>query len=294
MAAFPLDDVLTRLDDSDRLYPFLAFSAVFHIFLLYGVAFTLPEPRLNEGSSTMEVVLVNSKTFSRPAQADAYAQNSLDGGGNTDEARIAKNPLPLVDQNQKNVSVAQAESRVKQLEEEAQKLMTKLEASRTFKQTPVQKQTDDTRKVDSASLIEKSLAAARLEAQIAQDWDRYQKRPRRKFVGARTQEYRFARYVEDWRMKVERIGNMNYPEEAKANKIYGNLQLTVSIKADGSVENIEINRSSGFEVLDAAAIRIVRLASPFAPFPENISKDTDILGITRTWIFTHADQLMSK
>mgnify|MGYP005821145525 FL=1 len=132
---------------------------------------------------------------------------------------------------------------------------------------------------------------ARLEAQIAKQQDEYQKRPKRKFIGARTQEYRFATYVEAWRQKVERVGNLNYPEAAKEQKIYGQLRMTVSIKADGTLEKIEINQSSGHKILDDAARRIVELAAPYAPFPEDIRKDTDILSITRTWTFTRQDSL---
>ena len=135
---------------------------------------------------------------------------------------------------------------------------------------------------------------ARLEAQVSQDWDAYQKRPKRMFVGARTSEYSFAQYVEDWRIKVERVGNLNYPEEAKQQKLYGSLQLTVSIKADGSLENVEINRSSGHKALDQAAVRIVKLAAPYAAFGEDIRKKIDILSITRTWIFARGDQLTSE
>ena len=113
-------------------------------------------------------------------------------------------------------------------------------------------------------------------------------------MGARATEYRFARYVEDWRRKIERIGNLNYPEEAKQKGIHGSLQLTVAIRANGEVESVEINRSSGQKVLDQAAIRIVRLASPFARFPDNIRVDTDILHITRTWTFTRSDQVVSE
>jgi len=134
---------------------------------------------------------------------------------------------------------------------------------------------------------------ARLEAQISKQQDEYQKRPKRKFVGARTQEYRFATYVEAWRQKVERVGNLNYPEAAREQKIYGQLRMTVSIKADGSLEKIEINQSSGHQVLDNAARRIVELAAPYSPFPEDIRKDTDILSITRTWTFTRQDSLAS-
>ena len=97
-----------------------------------------------------------------------------------------------------------------------------------------------------------------------------------------------------WRRKIERIGNLNYPAEAKANRIYGSLQLTVAIKADGEVESVEINKSSGHKVLDQAAVRIVRLAAPFDRFPQNIRADTDILHITRTWTFTRGDQVVSE
>jgi protein TonB len=149
---------------------------------------------------------------------------------------------------------------------------------------------------DARDLVQRGLEIARLEAQTALDYEAYQKRPKRKFVGARTKEYRFARYVEDWRFKVERIGNLNYPEAARRDKLYGNLQLTVGIRSDGSLESVELNRSSGKKVLDEAAIRIVNLAGQdgFAPFPPEISRDTDILHITRTWVFTRSDELMSE
>ena len=132
----------------------------------------------------------------------------------------------------------------------------------------------------------------RLEAQIAKDMETYQKRPKRKHVGA-SAEYRFARYVEDWRLKVERIGNLNYPEAARQAKLYGHLILTVSIRADGSVEKVVVDRTSGQRVLDAAAVRVVEMAAPYAPFPPDILRDTDILDITRTWSFARGDELRS-
>jgi protein TonB len=146
----------------------------------------------------------------------------------------------------------------------------------------------------SADLAARSLELARLQAQISQDWDALQQRPRRQFVGARTQEYRYARYVEDWRAKIERVGNLNYPDEARRQRVYGSLLLTVSIRRDGTVESIEINRSSGFRVLDQAAVRIVELAAPFAPFPPDIARDTDVLAITRTWSFSSGDQFQTQ
>lgn len=134
----------------------------------------------------------------------------------------------------------------------------------------------------------------RLSALIDKQQSEYEKRPKRKFIGARTKEYRFAMYVESWRQKVERIGNMNYPEAAKAQKLYGQLRMTVSIKADGSIEDVVIDKSSGSKILDEAAKRIVELAAPYSRFPDDIKKDTDILSITRSWTFTQEDQVATE
>jgi protein TonB len=146
--------------------------------------------------------------------------------------------------------------------------------------------------VSGADLASSALAIARLEGQIARQMEEYNQRPRKKFIGARVEEYRFAQYVEDWRQKIERVGNLNYPAAAKG-RLYGSLVLTVIIKANGDLERVEVNRSSGQRLLDDAARRIVQMASPYAAFPESIRRDTDLLEITRTWTFTNADRLRS-
>ena len=129
-----------------------------------------------------------------------------------------------------------------------------------------------------------------LQAQIDRQIDDYQKRPRKKFIGANAQEYRFAQYEEDWRVKVEKVGTLNYPAEARG-KYYGHLRLTVTIRPDGTVESVELDRSSGLKVLDAAALRIARDAGPYGAFSPEIRKDTDLLAITRTWFFAQGDKV---
>ncbi|HTP99569.1 MAG TPA: TonB family protein [Casimicrobiaceae bacterium] len=243
----------------------------------------------------LEVALVNAKTAAKPAKADVLAQHNLDGGGNTDANRRARTPLPVLPKAAPDQQVAVATQKVEALEKQTRELMTQLNstpAQQTQKQpTDVQEKTD----LPTANeLMQKTLEVMRLEAQIAKDMEAYQKRPKRRFIGARAEEYRFARYVEDWRLKVERIGNLNYPEAAREQKLYGSLLLTVSIRSDGSVENVELNRTSGSRILDAAAIKIVEMSGPFAPFPPDIKRDTDILHITRTWTFTKADSLESQ
>jgi periplasmic protein TonB len=267
-------------------------STAFHAFAIVGLGFKVPDPRQWDAPhNVLDVVLVNAKSAAKPVKADALAQANLDGGGNTDEKRRASTPFPNLDRSQPSPDLRQAQTRVQQLEQEAKELMTRLKSKSAV--APVDPAADKGDKSDPTAqdLIEKSLEIQRLEAQIRREFQAYQERPRKKFFGARASEYRFAQYVDNWRLKIERVGNLNYPDEARQKKIYGSLQLTVGIKADGEVESVEINRSSGQKVLDQAATRIVRLAAPFDRFPEAIRTDTDILYITRTWIFTRGDLL---
>ncbi len=270
----------------------LAFSLGLHAFVLFGIGFKLPDPRhLADSLQPLQVVLVNSSSASRPEHADALAQRNLDGGGNTEEDRHAKNPLPTTNDG-RQFTPEQSAMRVRLLEQEQKRLMTQIRSLHA-----VASEKNIRRDAAGASgddLVQRSMEIARLEAQINKDYDAYQKLPRRRFIGARTQEYRFAQYVEDWRIKVERIGNLNYPQAARQKRVFGSLQLTVAIRADGSVENVEVSRSSGKSLLDAAAIRIVKLAAPFPPLPPDIRRDTDILSITRTWTFTESDKLESE
>ena len=271
----------------------MIFSVAFHSFALFGVALVLPDPRSAiDFIQPLQVVLVNAKSKSRPAKADALAQANLDGGGNTADDRQAKTPLPAIRDDQQ-FTPEQIAKRVAQLEEESKRMLTRLKSNHKVAQPELKKQQSN----DASSgeeLVQKSLEIARLEAQINKNHDAYQKMPRRKFIGARTQEYRFAQYIEDWRIKVERIGNLNYPEQARRQGIFGSLRLSVSINADGSLGPIEVGKSSGNRVLDAAAMRIVKLAAPYSPLPPDIRKDTDILVITRTWTFTSSDRLESE
>lgn len=315
---------LAPLKSQDPLALTLMVSAVLHAVVIVAIKFEAPDlQRFKDNIPALEIVLVNAKTESAPEKADALAQANLDRGGNTDEERRAKSSLPAPRDKPTETKVRPAEElkqtpkkaeldaeaerqlqRVAELEKQAQALMTQAKSRQMIEDEPIkqaevpQPEKGRNREAVSQTLDRAALASAiadmaRLEAQISKQQDEYQKRPKRKFVGARTQEYRFAAYVEAWRQKVERVGNLNYPEAAKEQKIYGQLRMTVSIKADGSLEKIDINQSSGHQILDDAARRIVELAAPYAPFPEDIRKDTDILSITRTWTFTRQDSLAS-
>jgi protein TonB len=282
------------LQPQQRLSLSALFSIGLHAFVLFGISLVVPDwKNIPIVSQPLEVVLVNSKSGNRPNSATAYAQSNLDGGGNTEDDKRAKTPFPVLGDG-KRFTLEQATQHLRQLEQETKRLLTRRKSDYSVAENKTQKQQHKNSGFNGQDLVKRSLEIARLEAQINKSLDMYEKMPRRKFIGARTQEYRFAQYVEDWRAKVERIGNLNYPEMARREKIYGKLALTVSIRADGSVESIEVNRPSGQRILDASAVRIVKLSAPFAPFPPDIRKDTDIISITRTWIFTSTDKLESE
>ena len=119
-------------------------------------------------------------------------------------------------------------------------------------------------------------------------------KPRRKFISASTKEYKYAAYMEAWRANVVNVGNNNYPEEAKNLGLSGDVILDVALNQDGTVNDITIRRSSGEKILDDAAVTTVKLASPFAPFPDSFKDEIDILHITRTWQFLNMASLSGR
>lgn len=265
-------------------------SIFIHVSLLFGIAFTLPDViKFKNAAPPLEIILVNAKSAAKPKKSDVLAQANLSGGGNTAEKRRARSPLPPQDtQEPKSDAATLKQEKIAQLEQESRHLLSRIKSSE-----PPMVQSEK-RIADTKDLVQKSLEIARLEAQIDSDMDAYQKIPKETDVSPSTKEYRFARYIEDWRIKVERIGSLNFPEEAKKEQTFGSLLLNVCIKTDGELDRVEIIRPSGYKVLDNAAIRIAKLAAPYAPLPRDIRKDTDILCIYRTWMFTRSNEMVSK
>jgi protein TonB len=275
---------------------FLLISLLLHGLLLL-VHFSHSTRKSSENEPTsLQVVLVNSKSAHRPVKADALAQTSLDGGGNTDAKAVATTPFPLQKDAEPQLELKTRMQQVQEMEQQQARLLSQIKSKPdlALPAPPAQAQPQPGQAPDAVDILTRSLQIARLEAQINREHNAYQSRPKRKEIGARTDEYRFAQYVESWRLKVERVGNLNYPEEARQKKLYGTLQITVNIRSDGSVDSADVVRSSGSKILDQAAIRIIKLAAPYAAFPDDIRKDYDILGITRTWSFTRSDQLASQ
>jgi len=268
-------------------------SLLLHALVL-SLHFSFPDASRAFQDKALDIILVNSRSAHRPSDAQALAQANLDGGGNSDDKRRAKTPLPPSARQQNGAELEQAQRRVQDLEAQQQRLLTQAKSkTKAAPSAERQAQPEPTPGISGRDLAQSALAMARLEGEIAKNVDEYNQRPRKRNIDTRADEYRFAQYVEDWRLKVERIGTLNYPEAAKG-KLYGTLMLTVTIRSDGAVDKVEINRSSGHKILDDAARRIVQMAGPYAPFPPDIRRDTDILEITRSWFFTNNDSLETR
>jgi len=257
--------------------------------VILAVRFVDPELfRQVSAAPPLEIILVNARSDKRPAAPQAQAQVNLDGGGNHDEGRRSS-PLPASAMIVDGESLEAARKTVAELEQEQRELLASYHSQRSATVAPA--------RAPAAPPVPEELRQvqrqlARMQAEIAKDVSDYQKRPRVHHFMPSTSEYRYARYFEDWRARIEKIGNEHYPEAARG-KLYGKLRMTVVIDRDGSLLDAIIEQSSGYPVLDSAAQRIVKLSAPFPPFPPDMARDTDRLEITRSWLFTN-DQFATR
>lgn len=283
----------------DRQSRVLAISVAVSIFLhavLLTIQFRFPDAlRWKSASQPLEVILVNAKTRDKPSRAKALAQANLDGGGNTDEKRRATSAAPVTNPRNPGRDLAETQRRQRELEAQQQKLLAlnREQGAKVPAESQRQASEEASPQVSGRDMVERSLAMLHLQAQIARQTRAYQERPRKRFIGANAREYRFAQYEEEWRAKIERVGTLNYPAEARG-KLYGVLRLSVTIRPDGTVDSIDLERSSGLRALDQAAFRIVQMAAPFAAFPADIRTDTDLLVIMRTWFFAQGDKVWTE
>jgi periplasmic protein TonB len=268
---------------ADRLALTLFLATAFHALLILGISFeAFDRESPQQTTPTLDVTVVKSKS-TEPEDYDYLAESSQDGAGNTEE-QIKPQPQ-LIEQAPPRAPSEATPSATRLLSRDGDPLNAVPEDS-TPKTEP--------KETTAAELINRSMEMLTLNEQINQSLQAYSKAPQSKYISARTKEFKYASYMRDWVAKVERVGELNFPDSARRADLSGSLIVEVALYPDGSVRNITILRPSGHKILDDAAVRIVKLAAPFAPFPEDIRKETDILYITRTWVFTSGRQMRSR
>lgn len=268
---------------NDYLLIALAISLLVHMGILaWRFATHPPRPSM----PALEVVLVNAHSDTAPAHAQAQAQQNLEGGGQ-DRQGLARSPLPRTGEAADTIVLQAMRKRQQQLEQEQQRLLVQLQASRKTA-APHQAAHPDATATDPGQDDQDQEGAVQ-NAQIAalsRRVEAYNKEPRRAFVGPAAEASRYATYLDSWARRVESIGTQHYPEAARGH-IYGTLRITITVRKDGSLAGFVIDQPSQHAVLNQAARRIVQMAAPFAPFPPDIARDTDELVITRTWHFVN-------
>jgi len=280
---------------SDHLTLALFFTVLLHAFIILGISFS-QEDFTQTARHTMDITLVHQRSEQEQNDATILAQANQDGGNKSENeqasaspsASLIQPPAPSVDQQ------LQQESTPARSEQETKKITVSKEAGILPERTP-EKHLDQKKPLPSAKeLISRSLAMASLSSEIGRLHNAQSNNPRRRLITTKTKEFRDAAYFESWRKKIEKIGNLNYPEEARRRNLSGKLRLDVGLFPDGSIESITVIKSSGKKLLDDAAIRIVKLAAPFSSFPDNMRGDTDVLVISRVWEFGGTGSFSSR
>lgn len=273
---------------TDRLTVTLVGAIIVHALIVLGVTFTAPERRTPDNEAlTLDVILVTKAAPDAPDEADYLAQANQQGGGTLEEKARPRSPVsgPMPKDVPGEAPMPITPQAPQPAEQTPAQVLTARDPVATLANQTQEDETPPKPLPDAAQLFQHSAEVARLEAELAAEREAYAKRPRRKFITANTREYEFAAYMQAWVQKVERIGTLNFPEQARQQNLSGSLVLSVAINADGTVESIKVLHPSEYPVLDKAAIHIVELAGPYSPFPDNIKEKVDILHITRTWRF---------
>ena len=269
----------------DRLALTLFIATAVHALIILGVGFeAFDQDPLDKTTPTLDITVVNPTKSLPPEDHDYLAESSQEGAGNTEEK-----VRPQQQMMEQAPAAAPAEDKPAPTQ-----VLTRDDSLENIEK-PSETETDKKSEQPSTTeLVNRSLEMLALDRQINQSLLAYSKKPRSKFISARTKEFKYASYMRDWVAKVERVGELNYPDAARRQNLSGKLIVQVAVYPDGSVRDITIRKPSGHKILDDAAVRIVKLAAPFAPFPDSISKDTDVLFITRTWVFTSSNRLKSR
>ncbi len=283
-----------KISQSDKLLFCIFLALAFHGMLFFGVGFKVPNAKENQYGKTFNVVLAQFDAINKPEKADFIGQADQEGGGESEQllTPTAREEAIFNDPDRLASEAGSRQNRLMQSKKNAEviigqgKLITQLKSNEEVieqKNLP-----------DAAELIDKSYQLSGLIANIDEQDQNQARKGRKRVVSASIHRDSDALYLDNWRRKIERVGNLNYPIKAKINNIYGNVTMKVAINPNGTINNVAIMQSSGNKILDRAALSIVRMAAPFSPLTNEMTKDTDILEIIRVWQFQPDNSLKTR
>ena len=283
-----------KITDNDRLGMTFFLAALLHGILILGITFTLLPDNEEKAAPTLDIILVQTQNPSEAKDAKYLAQISQQGGGNSEKKSRPRDLFTapsLAKEPGQALQTQQQASREKQAEKVS--MLHQDQSSYSIETQEKQTNPDDTT-VKQQQSTSKNTKTARLVQEISNIIEHQIERPKVKYMNSSTKEFLPARYMREWINRVERIGNLNYPDQARRNRLSGTLIMDVTISADGKLMNIDLRQSSGHKILDDAAMRIVRLAAPYSAFPDKLKKEADVIHITRSWEFMSNSQFKTQ
>ncbi len=267
-------------------------SALLVSSLVMGIVFTLDDNNKNDSLPSLDIILSKQKSLKEPEKADYLAKNNQQGGGKSEKSVRPQNIKTGIAVDDQGNHLREQSENIPNIQEAKNLELLTTNDSKTQAQSAKKRQESKNKKNKSTQLT-KNQRLAKLENNISNRKEKYAKRPKSKYLSASTKSYEFADYMKTWVKKIERVSNLNYPEEARQKNFIGTLVMSVGINVDGYVKEIKIIQSSGFKAIDDAAIHLVYLAEPFEAIPEN-ANNIDLLYITRTWQFLPGNKLKQK
>ena len=283
----------SKISTADKNILTFTLSALLLSALILGIVFTLEEPTKNDSLPSLDIILSKQKSIETPDKADFLAQNDQIGGGDSlKNVRPQNIKTGIAVDDQGNHMQEQLENIPNSKPVKNVEVLTSIKSDKQF-QSNKSKPEITSKPNNPNQKLTHNKKIAKLENNISQRIQSYAKRPKSKYISASTKSFEYANYMQSWVKKIERVSNLNYPNEARKRNFVGTLIMTIGINKDGIIQNIKIVQSSGFKSIDDAAIHLVQLSGPFEPFPQTKNK-VDVLYITRTWQFLPGNKLKHK
>ncbi|VAW53658.1 hypothetical protein MNBD_GAMMA06-275 [hydrothermal vent metagenome] len=287
--------IQTKVSDKDRFGMTFFLAAIFHGMIILGVTFSVSPPADSKTAPALDIILVQTQSPEESENADFLAQVSQKGGGNAEQKARPRElfSAPTLSNTPGITKQSSVQQEKKQKQNEQLALLTQSDAEYAINTEKNPSKAEDNSTTDKTDASQNT-QMAKLAAEISNTIELQASIERTKYLNSSTKAFAPAKYMRQWIDRVERVGNLNYPDQARRKKLSGTLILDVVINADGELIKTDLRHSSGHQILDDAAKRIVKLAAPYPAFPKELRAETDVIHITRSWEFLNNSELRTR
>ena len=287
--------IQTKITDNDRFGMTFFLATIFHGMVILGVTFSIAPPADSKTAPALDIILVQTKSPNDVKDADYLAQVSQQGGGKAAEKARPRElfSAPTLSSQPGIAKQSSAQQIQKQKHNEQLALLTQDDAEYVINTEQNSAKTEDNNIINESN-TSRNTQTARLAAEISNSIEQQASIERTRYLNSSTKAFTPAKYMHEWINRVERVGNLNYPDQARRKKLSGTLILDVVINADGKLLKTDLRQSSGHQILDDAAKRIVQLAAPFSAFSKKLRKEADVIHITRSWEFLNNSRIRTR